>query len=270
MLGNPLGYGTTATTRNEEPKDKRPAAADNGNKDEDEDDEDEDEDDDEDEETSSPSSALAEDDEDEGEDDGSGEFKPSRVATSTSSSASASASRPGRIKSPGKSSAKSSQRKSSSPGLHATTEGKRKARRESSALKWVEPREGSDLDMVEVHGTKVSAQVSCDTDLLEKLLPMGAVQFNQEVKDRDLKAPEVRELRLARKRYKNARAAERSRARTSETATHKEKKIRDLEEKCARMEDYIAGLEAELAKFKGVSPRPAGRPTSTRPPSGKA
>jgi len=228
---------------------------------------DEEEDQDEEEETgsASPSSDLAEDDEededeDEEDDDadgGDGEFKP----RSTRGEKSSRLGRGHMSESPSAKTSTRSARKSGSAtqrlsaaaaaAAAAGSQSSGSKRDDDESSKKRQKNGSAGANVVEVHGLKWSSKVKCDAELLTRLLPLGTIQFNKEVKDRELSKAEVRELKMARRRFKNAKTARNYRSKMSESLSSQEIRIKELEEKCSDLQDLVTQLRAQLAKNQG-------------------
>jgi len=77
-------------------------------------------------------------------------------------------------------------------------------------------------------GRKQGSTIYCDQALINRLLPMTTKKFNQEIKTLSLTEDEISKLKFARRRIKNARAAQKRRLRTSESLKTLQVKVHQL------------------------------------------
>jgi len=77
-------------------------------------------------------------------------------------------------------------------------------------------------------GRKRGSLITCDEALIRRLLPLGTRDFNTEVKALDLAGDEVRKLKVTRRRIKNAKAAEKRRAKVSQGTRALERRVESL------------------------------------------
>lgn len=91
-------------------------------------------------------------------------------------------------------------------------------------------------------GKKRGSTVYCDEGLITRLLPFSTKQFNQEIKRLHLTEEEVLELKFARRRVKNARAAHKRRCNSTTS-------FADMKDRVARLEERNTLLETENAEL---------------------
>lgn len=94
-------------------------------------------------------------------------------------------------------------------------------------------------------GRKQGSTIYCDTELIHRLLPLSTKKFNQEIKALSLTDDEVSKLKFARRRIKNARAAQKRRHRTSESLKTLQTKVQQLLKERA---DFERKLKAALVE----------------------
>jgi len=106
------------------------------------------------------------------------------------------------------------------------------------------------------------SKVKCDAELIETLLPLSTVQFNRQIKARQITEDVVAKLKEARRKIKNTRSAQRRRLQGPGRITAQAKRIEELEERCAMMEETIALLREELKERSGGSGSTTATPLS--------
>jgi len=74
-------------------------------------------------------------------------------------------------------------------------------------------------------GRKKGSSIQCDENLIMRLLPMSTKSFNQEIKNLDITQEEVKKLKFARRRIKNARAAQNRRSKLIGSVQVLQKKV---------------------------------------------
>jgi len=107
------------------------------------------------------------------------------------------------------------------------------------------------------HAPKLStlrgSRIACDPKLLETLLPLGTSEFNKKVRTLQLSNAVVGSLKVARRKVKNARAAQSRRVRVTESLSAMHEKVNELEERYSQLEVENQRLQTEISEIKSTS-----------------
>lgn len=99
-------------------------------------------------------------------------------------------------------------------------------------------------------GGRRGCRIYCDTKVIDSLLPLPTKKFNRKVKSMKLSTEEVNELKFARRRIKNTRAAQKRRIVVKDKTTTDTAKIKELEARVVELEARVKELEAQNAALK--------------------
>jgi len=115
-------------------------------------------------------------------------------------------------------------------------------------------------------GRKKGSSIQCDENLIMRLLPMTTKSFNQEIKNLDLSQEEVRKLKFARRRIKNARAAQNRRSKLITSLHALQKRVDFLVRENHDLQRKLTEALSENTILRNVC-NPAPTSTSTSSPN---